>query len=155
MPRYPYPTLPPDVTISALSAVDDELLSAFQVLMPQLNPSLPAPDASALASILSSPAVSLLAARLDGVIVGVLTLAVFPAPTGIRAWVEDVVVDQAARGRGIGEALTRWALALAAERGAKSVELTSRPARAAANRLYQRLGFTQPQTNYYRYPFTE
>lgn len=155
MPRYPYPTLPPDVTISILSAVDDELISAFQTLMPQLNPSLPAPDAAALSSILSFPAVSLLAARLEGRIVGVLTLAVFPAPTGVRAWVEDVVVDQTVRGRGIGEALTRWALALAAERGAKSVELTSRPARTAANRLYQRLGFSQPQTNYYRYSFTE
>jgi ribosomal protein S18 acetylase RimI-like enzyme len=80
-----------------------------------------------------------------------LTLAVFPIPTGVRAWIEDVVVDQSARGRGVGEALSRRALELAAQAGARTVELTSRPSREAANRLYRRLGFEARETNVYRY----
>ena len=86
-----------------------------------------------------------------GTIVGSLTLAVFRVPTGVRAWVEDVVVDGAQRGAGIGAALVQAALRLAEEAGARTVDLTSRPDRQAANRLYLRLGFEQRQTNVYRY----
>ena len=75
----------------------------------------------------------------------------FRIPSGVRAWIEDVVVDEAARGQGVGEALNREALRLAAEQGARTVELTSRPSREAANRLYQRLGFKMRETNVYRY----
>jgi ribosomal protein S18 acetylase RimI-like enzyme len=84
-------------------------------------------------------------------IVGLLTLVVFRIPTGVRAWIEDVVVDESARGHGVGEALNRAALHDARRRGAKTVDLTSRPSRAAANRLYQRLGFIARETNVYRY----
>jgi ribosomal protein S18 acetylase RimI-like enzyme len=80
-----------------------------------------------------------------------LTLAMFRIPTGLRAWVEDVAVDVAARGKGVGERLSREALRLAAARGARTVELTSRPSREAANRLYQRIGFERRETNVYRY----
>ncbi len=80
-----------------------------------------------------------------------LTLAVFRIPTGLRAWIEDVVVDEAARGRGVGAELTSAAIRLAGERGARTVDLTSRPSREAANRLYQRLGFVQRETNVYRF----
>jgi ribosomal protein S18 acetylase RimI-like enzyme len=80
-----------------------------------------------------------------------LTLAVFRIPTGLRAWIEDVVVDEAARGRGVGAALTRAAIAVAGDRGARTVDLTSRPSREAANRLYQRLGFVERETNVYRF----
>jgi ribosomal protein S18 acetylase RimI-like enzyme len=90
-------------------------------------------------------------ARVDGRIVGSLTLAVFRIPTGIRAWIEDVVVDESARGHGVGEALNRAALAEAKRRGAKTVDLTSRPSREAANRLYLRIGFVARETNVYRY----
>jgi len=76
---------------------------------------------------------------------------VFRIPTAVRAWIEDVVVDGSARGSGVGEALSRAALAEAARRGAKTVELTSRPSREAANRLYQRIGFVRRDTNVYRY----
>ena len=79
-----------------------------------------------------------------------LTLAVFRIPTGIRAWIEDVVVDAEARGRGVGEALTREAVRVAGTHGARTVDLTSRPSREAANRLYQRLGFERRDTNVYR-----
>jgi ribosomal protein S18 acetylase RimI-like enzyme len=85
-----------------------------------------------------------------GTIVGSLTLVLFRIPTAIRAWIEDVVVDESARGRGVGEALSREALRVAADAGARTVDLTSRPSREAANRLYQRLGFKQRDTNVYR-----
>ncbi len=84
----------------------------------------------------------MLLASVDDQIVGALTLVVFRIPTGVRAWIEDVVVDEAARGQGVGEALNREALRLAKDRGAITVDLTSRPSREAANRMYQRLGFT-------------
>jgi len=86
-----------------------------------------------------------------GAVVGSLTLVVFRIPTGVRAWIEDVVVDGAARGRGVGEALNRFALDRAAALGARTVDLTSRPTREAANRLYRRLGFEPRDTNIYRY----
>jgi ribosomal protein S18 acetylase RimI-like enzyme len=80
-----------------------------------------------------------------------LTLVVYRIPTGVRAAIEDVVVDQAGRGRGVGEALTQSALELAAKHGAKTVDLTSRPSREAANRLYERVGFERRETNMWRY----
>ena len=103
--------------------------------------------------IVSSDAITLLAARLDGRIVGLLTLAMFPIPTGFRAWIEDVIVDEAARGQGIGEALTKEALDLAEAAGARTVDLTSRPSREAAGRLYERVGFAERSTRIYRYTF--
>jgi ribosomal protein S18 acetylase RimI-like enzyme len=80
-----------------------------------------------------------------------LTLVVFRIPTGVRAWIEDVVVDQDARGRGVGAALNQAAIRLAGEHGARTVDLTSRPSREAANRLYSRLGFVPRETNVYRF----
>ena len=93
----------------------------------------------------------LFVARVDGRIVGSLTLATYTIPTGLKAWIEDVVVDGDARGHGVGEALNRAALDEARRRGAKEVDLTSRPSREDANRLYVRLGFEARQTNVYRY----
>ena len=104
-----------------------------------------------LEEIIRGNSTVLFAARIDGVIVGLLTLATFRIPTGVRAWIEDVVVDDLARGKGVGEALNRAALVKARQRGAKTVDLTSRPSREAANRLYQRIGFTRRDTNVYRY----
>jgi ribosomal protein S18 acetylase RimI-like enzyme len=82
---------------------------------------------------------------------GALTLVMFPIPTGTRAWIEDVVVDESARGRGVGAALTREAVRLARAEGARTVDLTSRPSRGAANRLYERLGFEQRESTVFRY----
>ena len=90
-------------------------------------------------------------AKVDGVIVGSLTLVVFHIPTGIRAWIEDVVVDSDARGKGVGEVLNKFALDEAKRQGATTVDLTSRPSREAANRLYQRIGFKARETNVYRF----
>jgi ribosomal protein S18 acetylase RimI-like enzyme len=128
-----------------------ELVEAMARLLPQLSSSAPAPTTAELDEIATSPATVLLVARLDGRIVGSLTLALFRIPTGMRAWIEDVVVDEAARGHGVGDALNRTALEIAAERGARTVDLTSRPSREAANRLYRRLGFQARETNVYRF----
>lgn len=133
--------------------VDDELVAAFERLTPQLSSSSPAPGADELAAIVASPATVLFVARdVDtGQIVGSLTLALFRIPTGLRAWIEDVVVDEAARGKGVGNALNQTALDRARNEGAKTVDLTSRPARDVANRLYKRIGFQQRATNVYRF----
>ena len=139
------------VVVEKASAVTPEIVDAFGLLIPQLSSSNPPPIADQLADIISSEASVLFLARVDGRIVGSLTLATFRIPTGVRAWIEDVVVDGEARGHGVGEALNKAALAEAQSRGAITVELTSRPSREAANRLYQRLGFVVRDTNVYRY----
>jgi ribosomal protein S18 acetylase RimI-like enzyme len=142
------------VSVSVCEAVTPEIVDAIARLVPQLSRSAPAPTAEELEEIASSPASHLLVARVNGEIVGSLTLIVFRIPTGVRAWIEDVVVDEAARGHGVGEALNVEAVRLARDRGAITVDLTSRPSRDAANRLYQRLGFVQRDTNVYRYDIT-
>ena len=139
------------IQIEIASTVTDELVSAFERLIPQLSSSSPPPTREHLEHIVGSDSCSLLIARDGQQIVGSLTLVVFPIPTGARAWIEDVVVDSTARGKGVGEALNREALRIAKERGAVTVDLTSRPSREAANRLYQRIGFEKRDTNVYRY----
>ncbi len=140
------------VSVSEAHAVDDELVEAFERLIPQLSRSNPPPSEHELDELVRSEASHLLVARDDnGTIVGSLTLVVFRIPTAVRAWIEDVVVDEAARGQGVGETLNREALRIAKEHGARTVDLTSRPSREAANRLYQRLGFEPRETNVYRY----
>ena len=140
------------VTIEEVKQVDDELVRAFERLVPQLSSSSPAPTEKELISIVTSRSTVLFVARDDdGEIVGSLSLALFRIPTGLRAWIEDVVVDDSARGKGVGEALNRAAIEHAGKAGAKTVDLTSRPTREAANRLYQRLGFTLRNSNLYRY----
>lgn len=145
------------IWVEECESVDDELVQAMRDLIPQLSSSSPPPSHEELAEIVGSDATHLLVARdgdgpgLGGRIVGSMTLAVFRIPTGVRAWVEDVVVDGDARGRGVGEALNRRAIEIARSRGAKTVDLTSRPSREAANRLYQRIGFVARETNVYRF----
>ncbi len=137
--------------VEEATAVTPELVAAFARLVPQLSRSSPPPAEDELAEMVASPATTVLVARdAEGIIVGTLTLATFRIPTGVRAWIEDVVVDGSARGAGVGEALTRAALERAAVAGARSVDLTSRPSREAANRLYRRLGFQARDTNVYR-----
>ncbi len=130
-----------------------ELVEAFARLIPQLSSSSPPPTADELSAIVGAPDSVLFVARLDGRVVGGLTLAMYRIPTGFKAWIEDVVVDDEARRNGIGEALSRAAVEEAGRRGAKHVSLTSRASRDAANRLYQAIGFEQYHTNVYRYTF--
>jgi ribosomal protein S18 acetylase RimI-like enzyme len=139
------------VSIRRVEAVGDDVVEAFDRLVPQLSSSNPPPGRSGLEEIVSDPRSHLLVARDDdGTILGTLTLVFFRIPTGLQARIEDVVVDGSARGRGIGEELTLHAVDVARAAGAGSIGLTSRPSREAANRLYRRLGFEQRETNVYR-----
>ena len=138
------------VQIEIASEATDELRDALSHLLPQLSSS-PPPTLDELRLITANPESVLFVARLEGRIVGSLTLIFYRIPTGLKSWIEDVVVDEAARGHGIGELLNRAALDEARRRGAKAVSLTSRPSREAANRLYQRIGFESRPTNVYRY----
>ncbi|MGR6318824.1 GNAT family N-acetyltransferase [Micromonospora soli] len=138
------------VEIEAVQDVTDELVQAFARLLPQLSQSAAPLDAETLKALVAWPGNRLLVARVDGEIMGTLTLVTFPIPTGVRAWIEDVVVDEAARGRGVGAALTQEAVRLARAAGARTVDLTSRPSREAANRLYERLGFGLRDSKVYR-----
>jgi ribosomal protein S18 acetylase RimI-like enzyme len=132
--------------------VDADLVAAFTRLVNQLSRTSQPPTMADLAEMVAAPGTRLLLAEDDaGAIVGSLTLVLFRIPTGVRAWIEDVVVDERARRQGIGEALTTRALELAVESGARTVDLTSRPSREAANRLYARLGFQLRDTNVYRW----
>jgi ribosomal protein S18 acetylase RimI-like enzyme len=138
--------------IAIASTVDDDLVATVARILPQLSSS-PPPSADHLRAIVEGPDTVFFVARLDGRTVGILTLALYRIPTGMRAWIEDVIVDDAAAGQGIGAALSRAAIEEARRRGAKDVRLTSRPKREAANRLYRRIGFGIYETNVYKYDF--
>jgi ribosomal protein S18 acetylase RimI-like enzyme len=141
------------VTVSEATEATPEVVDAVARLLPLLSSSAPAPTSAQIAEIIASPATTLFLARDDesGAIFGTLTLVLFRIPTAVRAWIEDVIVAEEARGQGCGEALNRAALEAAAAAGARTVDLTSRPSRQAANRLYQRIGFVARDTNVYRY----
>ena len=139
----------PALVIERATRVDDELIAAFARLIPQLNPHVPVPGPDELAVMTSAPGTHLLVVRDPG-IVATLTLTVFRIPTGLQGLINNVIVDEAARGRGLGEAVTREAIAVARRLGVVRLQLASRDDRAAANRLYRRLGFQQITTNSYR-----
>ena len=144
------------ISVRAATEVDDGLVEAFSRLIPQLSSSSQPPTAAELLSIIDNPNSVLFIAELDGdddvrSVVGSLTLAFYRIPTGLKAWIEDVVVDESARGLGVGEALNVAAIDESRQRGAKNVSLTSRSSREAANRLYQRLDFEPYETNLYRF----
>ena len=140
-----------EVEVGECLAVTDDLVEAMDRLIPQLSSSNPPPGRTELAEIVASPATVLFVARHRGRIVGALTLVAFRIPTGVRTRIEDVVVDETVRGRRVGELLSEAALDRARRMGARSTDLTSRPARVAANRLYARMGFEQRESNVYRY----
>ncbi|WP_405867433.1 MULTISPECIES: GNAT family N-acetyltransferase [unclassified Streptomyces] len=140
------------IEVEIAGQADQELVDAFGRLLPQLSRSAEPLDAEAVDRILTCDANTVLIARADRVIVGTLTLVMFPVPSGLRARVEDVVVDGAARGHGVAGLLMQEALRIAREAGARTVDLTSRPDREAANRLYERLGFQVRESTVYRLP---
>ncbi len=142
-----------EVRIDVVQAVSGDLVRAFAEILPTLGggPTV-APTERDLVEMIETPCTTLLVARTSAeeTIAGILTLVLFRQPTGVQARIEDLVVRPALRGRGIGEALCRRAMELAEEKGATFVELTSSPAREAANQLYRKLGFTTRKTNVYR-----
>jgi ribosomal protein S18 acetylase RimI-like enzyme len=143
-----------DVDVEVLSEVTDEVVEAFERLLPQLSATARRLDGATMSAIAASAASTVLLARVDQQIVGTLTLVTFAIPTGVRAWIEDVVVDEACRGKQIASTLIDAAVEIAKQAGARTVDLTSRPSRESAGRLYERLGFEQRETRMYRYKLT-
>jgi ribosomal protein S18 acetylase RimI-like enzyme len=139
------------VSVDEATEVTPELVEALARLVPQLSQSAPPIRPADVAEMVASPAIRLLVAHDDDTIVGSLSLVLFRIPSGVRAWIEDVIVDDAARGRGVGEALTAEAVRLAYAAGARTLDLTSRPSREAAHRLYSKLGFEVRETSVYRH----
>ncbi|MFI0220352.1 GNAT family N-acetyltransferase [Streptomyces lydicus] len=139
-----------DIRVEIIRDASQELVDAFGRLLPQLSSTAKPLDYEALDRMVTCDANTVLVARTPDSIVGTLTLVLLPLPSGLRARIEDVVVDSAARGQGVAGLLTQEALRLAREAGARTVDLTSRPDRAAANRLYERLGFQVRQSTVYR-----
>ncbi|MCI7305799.1 MAG: GNAT family N-acetyltransferase [Trueperella sp.] len=139
------------MSVELATSATPQLEAAFARLIPQLSSSASPMDIEQIGELLAQPSIDLMVYKDEGEILGILTLVTFTIPTGTRAWIEDVVVDDAARGKGVGRALVEAACDLATTRGAKSVDLTSRPSREAANRLYRRCGFEARETNVYRY----
>jgi ribosomal protein S18 acetylase RimI-like enzyme len=139
------------VDVEIANEVTEELVEGLNLLLPQLSNSAAPLSTEYVAELVASPATVVFIARDEGRIVGSLTLVVFPIPTGLRAWIEDVVVDGSARGAGVGEALTNAAIEESRRRHVRSIDLTTRPSREAANRLYARLGFELRETNVYRF----
>jgi ribosomal protein S18 acetylase RimI-like enzyme len=138
--------------VEIATSLTPAIVDAVEKLVPQLSRSNPPPSEVELGEVVASPATDLfIALSDDGTLVGISTLAVFRIPTGLRAWIEDVVVDESARRSGVAEALTQAMLDRARERGCITVDLTSRPSREAANNLYRKSGFTLRDTNVYRY----
>lgn len=145
------------MTVELITAATPELHEAMGRLLPQLSRSAAPMSEADVERFLSQSSVHLFVFRAETAdaegnnpILGMLSLATFEIPTGVRAWVEDVVVDEAARGQGAGLALVEAAIEHAKTVGARTVDLTSRPSREAANRLYQRAGFQLRETNVYR-----
>ena len=142
------------VSIRPVTEVTESLTDAYRVLIPQLSSSSSPPTGEALQRIIESDSAQILIAENEnGEILGTMTIIIFQIPTGIRAWIEDVVVDSSVRGKGIGKKLNLAALELAKQGGAKTVDLTSRPARQEANQLYRSIGFVERETNVYRFSF--
>ncbi|WP_311777909.1 GNAT family N-acetyltransferase [Trueperella abortisuis] len=139
------------MSVELATSATPQLEAAFARLIPQLSSSASPMDIEKIGELLAQPSIDLMVYKDESEILGMLTLVTFTIPTGTRAWIEDVVVDDAARGKGVGRALVEAACDLATTRGAKSVDLTSRPSREAANRLYRRCGFEARETNVYRY----
>jgi ribosomal protein S18 acetylase RimI-like enzyme len=138
------------ISVRIAESAEADLVDAVTALLPQLSRSAPPPTAELVARIVAHPTTTLFVAEDHGKILGLLTLVTFEIPTGRRAWIEDVVTDGAARGRGVGSALVDAAVSHAGTLGMRTVDLTSRPERDDANRLYEKLGFERRTTNVYR-----
>ena len=139
------------MTVERLLAYSDAFMTALKILMPQLTRFSPIPQEEEIIALLENPNTSIWIAKDDDErIVGMLTLVIYRTPTGVHAWIEDVIVDEASRGKGLGKLLTSTAIEYAEQKHAKAISLTSRPERIVANQLYQKMGFELINTNLYR-----
>ena len=137
--------------IKKITELTEKVVEAVLKLLPQLASEADLPSKEYLNDIIASDNVHLFMAESDGEIIGMLSIATYKIPTGIKVWIEDVVIDGSQRGKGLGEELMQFAIDYSKTLGARSVGLTSRPSRIAANKLYQKIGFVQYETNVYKY----
>jgi len=144
------------MNIIEVTELDDSIYKALIMLIPQLSPGSMIPSKEEINEIVKSENCYLFVAKnTSDKIITSLTLVKYRIPTGLKVWIEDVVVDETERGKGIGKLLTLFAINFAKKLGAKSLELTSNPSRIAANQLYQKLGFVKRETNVYRLYFND
>lgn len=139
------------INIKEVNEFNERVLLNLNNLLPQLSSSAKPLNKENLLNIINSNTSHLLIAEINGTLCGSLTVVIVKIPTGTRAWIEDVVVDSNFRGQGVGEALSNYAIAFAMNAQAKTIDLTSRPSRVAANHLYKKIGFKLRETNLYRY----
>ena len=137
--------------IYRLITVTEHVVKAMQALIVQLTSNCELPNREVLEHIVNSDSTLLFLAEDNNEIIGTMTLVLNKIPTGDKVWIEDVVVDQAARGKGVGKALIEAAITYATENNIEKINLTSKPEKVAGNRLYQKMGFVQRETNVYRY----
>lgn len=130
-----------------------DCLEAINRLIAQLSTSSHTFTEAELNSLIASPQSHLYALEYDEKIIGMVTLCIYQCPTGRKAWIEDVVVDQNHRGKGYGKLMVRKAMEECQNRGNVTLMLTSRPSRIVANQLYQSLGFEKRETNVYKMKF--
>ena len=141
------------MNIKKINRFSTRVFNALRRLLPQLAPDSELPDEKTFKKILKSGSTHFFIAELDNKeIAGILTLVTYDIPSGHKVWIEDVVVDESQRGKGYGREMMLYAISYAGSTGAKSIELTSRPSRIAANQLYRQLGFVIRETNVYRFP---
>ena len=139
--------------IKKINRFSTRVFNALLRMLPQLAPDSELPDEKTFKKILKSGSTHFFIAELDNKeIAGILTLVTYDIPSGHKVWIEDLVVDESQRGKGYGRELMLFAISFAKSTGAKSIELTSRPSRIAANQLYRKLGFVIRETNVYRFP---
>ncbi len=141
--------------IERISQVDENTVEIFKRLMPQLTGKDEYPSLEELQRVIQSDERFLFFATEGEEVIGTLTLVFYQLPSGLKAWIEDVIVDEHARGKGVATALLKHALQVARDKGALKADLTSMPWRIAANRLYQKMGFEKRESNMYRYHFTD
>jgi ribosomal protein S18 acetylase RimI-like enzyme len=140
-----------EITVETCKSLTPEIFAAVSSLIGALSTTARSPSWEEINEVVTSPTTTLLLARDGSEVIGMLTLILVQIPTGLRGHIEDVVVAESHRKKGVGEALSKHALTIAQTKGARTVDLTSRPSREAANRLYQRLGFKLRDTCVYRY----
>lgn len=139
-----------EIQIKRITIIDEAACDAFEKLLPQLTGRDDAPSAEQLEMIIADEMTHLFVATENDVILGTLTLVLYRIPTNLKGMIEDVIVDEAARGKGVATRLMNHAISVARKNGVAKLELTSNPTRIAANNMYQQLGFEKRNTNFYR-----
>ena len=140
-------------SIIEIKTYSPEYLEAMQRFLDQLTTSPMVLTESMFQELLKSENSHLFFIMKDEQIAGMLTVGIYHSPTGGKAWIEDVVVDETFRGQGLSKLLVAHAIEFVKAQQIPSLMLSSNPKRIAANKLYQAMGFERKETNVYRMKF--